>query len=70
VLAVHHPSPRLVVVPGLPAVLLTAYAGDETALALSGAMSSTFSLPRKPVTEAQRLDRLCALSAARQGVGR
>jgi CheY-like chemotaxis protein len=56
--------------PGLPAVLLTGYAGDETALALSGAMSGTFSLLRKPVTEAQLLDRLHAMLAARPRVRR
>jgi PAS domain S-box-containing protein len=54
--------------PGLPAVLLTGYAGDETALALSGAMSGTFSLLRKPVSEVQLLDRLRALLASRPGV--
>jgi len=56
--------------PGLPAVLLTGYAGDETALALSGAMSGTFSLLRKPVSELQLLDRLSALLAARPDVVR
>ena len=56
--------------PGLPAVLLTGYAGDETALALSGALSGTFSLLRKPVTEVQLLDRVRALLAARPDVGR
>jgi PAS domain S-box-containing protein len=56
--------------PGLPAVLLTGYAGDETALALSGALSGTFSLLRKPVTEVQLLDRVRALLAARPEVGR
>jgi PAS domain S-box-containing protein len=56
--------------PGLPAVLLTGYAGDETSLALSGAMSGTFSLLRKPVTEVQLLDRLHALLAARPQVSR
>jgi CheY-like chemotaxis protein len=34
--------------PGLPAVLLTGCAGDEIALALSGAMTGIFSLLRKP----------------------
>jgi PAS domain S-box-containing protein len=53
--------------PGLPAVLLTGYAGHETALALSGAMSGTFSLLRKPVTEVQLLDRVSALLAVRPG---
>jgi PAS domain S-box-containing protein len=56
--------------PGLPAVLLTGYAGDETALALSGAISGTFSLLRKPVSEDHLLDRLHALLAARSEVGR
>jgi PAS domain S-box-containing protein len=56
--------------PGLPAVLLTGYAGDETALALSGAMSGAFSLLRKPVSEVQLLDRLGALLAARREVSR
>jgi PAS domain S-box-containing protein len=55
--------------PGLPAVLLTGYAGDETALALSGTMSGTFSLLRKPVSEVHLLDRLGALLAARPGIG-
>ncbi len=56
--------------PGLPAVLLTGYAGDETSLALSGAMSGTFSLLRKPVSEVQLLDRIRALLAARAEGGR
>jgi CheY-like chemotaxis protein len=56
--------------PGLPAVLLTGYAGDETALAMNGAMSGTFSLLRKPVSEVQLIDRLRALLAARTEVGR
>lgn len=51
--------------PGLPTVLLTGYAGDETALALKGAMSRTFSLLLKPVTEVQLLDRIATLLAAR-----
>ena len=55
--------------PGAPAVLLTGYAGDETALALRGAMSGTFSLLLKPVTEVQLLDRLTTLLAARTEVG-
>jgi PAS domain S-box-containing protein len=47
--------------PGLPAVLLTGYAGDGTALALSGAISGSFSLLRKPVTGEQLADRVAAL---------
>ena len=35
--------------PGLPAVLLTGYAGDGAALAMGGAVSGSFSLLRKPV---------------------
>jgi CheY-like chemotaxis protein len=51
--------------PGAPAVLLTGYAGGETALALRGPMSGTFSLLLKPVTEIQLLDRISTLLAAR-----
>jgi PAS domain S-box-containing protein len=51
--------------PHTPAVLLTGYAGDETALALRGAMSGTFSLLLKPVTEGQLLDRISTLLSAR-----
>jgi signal transduction histidine kinase/ActR/RegA family two-component response regulator len=54
--------------PGTPAVLLTGYAGDETALALKGAMSGTFSLLLKPVTEDQLLDRISTLLSARSEV--
>ena len=36
--------------PGLPAVLLTGYAGDGAALAVGGAVSGSFSLLRKPVS--------------------
>ena len=42
---------------GIRHVLLTGYAGDETALALSGAISGTFSLLRKPVSEVQLVDK-------------
>jgi CheY-like chemotaxis protein len=51
--------------PNTPAVLLTGYAGDETALALKGAMSGTFSLLLKPVTEGQLQDRLSTLLSSR-----
>jgi len=51
--------------PGLPAVLLTGYAGDGAALAVSGAVSGTFSLLCKPVTAAQLTNRIAALLAAR-----
>jgi CheY-like chemotaxis protein len=46
-------------------VLLTGYAGDGASLAISGAVSGTFSLLRKPVSAPQLLDRVAALLAAR-----
>ena len=51
--------------PGLPAVLLTGYAGDGAALAVGGAISGAFSLLRKPVTGVQLVDRVRALLVAR-----
>jgi CheY-like chemotaxis protein len=56
--------------PGLPAVLLTGYAGDGVALAVSGAIDGSYSLLRKPVTGAQLVDRVRALLAGRAGVER
>jgi signal transduction histidine kinase/ActR/RegA family two-component response regulator/HAMP domain-containing protein len=53
--------------PRLPAILLTGYAGDDAALAVSGAISGTFSLLRKPVEDAQLIDRLRTLLAAGDG---
>jgi hypothetical protein len=47
--------------PGLPAILLTGFAGDTTALAVTGAMSGSFSLVRKPVTGAHLGERVSAL---------
>ncbi|MBV8613835.1 MAG: PAS domain-containing protein, partial [Acetobacteraceae bacterium] len=57
--------------PGLPAVLLTGYAGDGTgaALAVSGIVNGTFSLLRKPISGTQLADRVAALLAARAGEG-
>ena len=49
--------------PGLSAVLLTGYAGDGAALAVSGALSGTYSLLRKPVSGAQLAERIEALLA-------
>jgi CheY-like chemotaxis protein len=49
--------------PGLPAVLLTGYAGDGAALAVGGAVSGTFSLLRKPVSGVLLVDRVRALLA-------
>jgi PAS domain S-box-containing protein len=50
--------------PGLPAVLLTGYAGDGAALAVGGAISGSFSLLRKPVSGVHLADRVRALLAA------
>jgi PAS domain S-box-containing protein len=47
--------------PGLPAILLTGYAGDAAALALNGALSGAFTLLRKPITTEQLAERLAAL---------
>jgi CheY-like chemotaxis protein len=49
--------------PGLPAVLLTGYAGHGAQLAVGGSVSGAFSLLRKPVTPAQLADRIEALLA-------
>jgi signal transduction histidine kinase/ActR/RegA family two-component response regulator len=49
--------------PGLPAVLLTGYAGHGAQLAVGGSVSGAFSLLRKPVTVAQLADRIEALLA-------
>jgi len=54
--------------PNLPAVLLTGYAGDGTALAVSGAMSGSFTLLRKPVSGAQIAERVVALVKSRNRV--
>jgi CheY-like chemotaxis protein len=51
--------------PGLPALLLTGYAGDGSALAVGGAIGGAFSLLRKPVTGAQLIDRLSLVLADR-----
>jgi len=50
--------------PGLPAVLLTGYAGDGTALAMSGVISGSYTLLRKPVSAEQLADRVAALLEA------
>jgi CheY-like chemotaxis protein len=52
--------------PGLPAVLLTGYAGDGAALAVGGAISGAFSLLRKPVSGTQLVDRIRALLESRK----
>jgi CheY-like chemotaxis protein len=52
-------------IPGLPAVLLTGYAGDIAALAVRGAPNKSFTLLRKPVSGQVLADRLRGLLAAR-----
>lgn len=47
--------------PRLPAILLTGFAGDSAALAVSGAVSGSFSLLRKPIELAQLCDRITLL---------
>jgi signal transduction histidine kinase/CheY-like chemotaxis protein/HAMP domain-containing protein len=54
--------------PQLPAILLTGYAGDDAALAVSGAIRGSFSLLRKPVDAAHLVDRLSTLLAAADSV--
>jgi PAS domain S-box-containing protein len=56
--------------PGLPAILLTGYAGDGASLAIGGAISGTFSLLRKPVSGTQLVDRISALLASRRQTSR
>jgi PAS domain S-box-containing protein len=51
--------------PGLPAVLLTGYAGDSAALAMRATVSGSFSRLNKPVRIHELLDRIQALLAAR-----
>jgi signal transduction histidine kinase/ActR/RegA family two-component response regulator len=53
---------------GLPAVLLTGYAGDSTALAIGGAITGAFSLLRKPIRIHELDDRIQALLATRRTV--
>jgi signal transduction histidine kinase/CheY-like chemotaxis protein len=50
--------------PNLPAILLTGYAQDTTALAIGGAISATFSLLRKPVQGGELADRIASLIAS------
>jgi nitrogen-specific signal transduction histidine kinase/ActR/RegA family two-component response regulator len=47
--------------PGLPAILLTGFAGNAAELAIGGAVSGTFSLLRKPVTAEQLGERVAVL---------
>ncbi|MFC0386006.1 ATP-binding protein [Muricoccus vinaceus] len=51
--------------PSLPAVLLTGYAGDGASIAISGALSGSYSLLRKPVQGPQLVERIEALMAVK-----
>jgi PAS domain S-box-containing protein len=57
--------------PGLPAILLTGYAGDGTELALCELIEGRFALLRKPISGTLLADRIHALLVARgaQGAG-
>ena len=50
--------------PGLPAILVTGYAGDAAALAIGQSVEGSFTLMRKPVTGAQLVDQVAALLGA------
>nr|WP_254452845.1 ATP-binding protein [Roseicella sp. DB1501] len=50
--------------PGLPAILVTGYAGDAAALAVGQEVDGGFTLLRKPVTGSQLTDQVAALMAA------
>jgi signal transduction histidine kinase len=49
--------------PGLPAILLTGYAGHSAHLAVGGMLDKSFILVRKPIAAAQLTDRIEALLA-------
>jgi CheY-like chemotaxis protein len=51
--------------PGLPAILVTGYAGDAAALAVGQRIDGDFTLLRKPVTGAQLVDQVAAVLGAR-----
>jgi len=50
--------------PGLPAVLLTGYTGDRSALTMGGTINGAYSLALKPITTNDLVDRIEALLAA------
>jgi CheY-like chemotaxis protein len=54
--------------PGLPAILVTGYAGDAAALAVGQRVDGGFTLLRKPVTGAQLADQVAALLGWRETV--
>ncbi len=55
--------------PGLPAILLTGFAGDTADLALHGVVTGSFSLLHKPIRGPALADRIDALLQARAKVG-
>ncbi|GGC54475.1 hypothetical protein GCM10011504_36070 [Siccirubricoccus deserti] len=52
--------------PGLPAILVTGYAGDAATLAMGSAVGGSFTLLRKPLTSANLLDHVAALIGTAQ----
>jgi CheY-like chemotaxis protein len=56
--------------PGTPALLLTGYADDRAGLAISGAISGSFTLLRKPVTAEYLAERIAVLLEASRVAGR
>ena len=47
--------------PGLPAILITSYAGEAASLAIGNALDGTFTLLRKPVSGIDLADRAATL---------
>src|SRR4051812_24824790 len=54
--------------PGLPAILVTGYAGDAARLAAGTAIDGTFTLLRKPISATQLLDQVAALLSRPSGL--
>jgi CheY-like chemotaxis protein len=54
--------------PGLPAVLLTGYAGEEAALMAGRPITGAYSLARKPIATDDLVERIEALLLARSSV--
>ncbi len=55
-----------VMCPGLPAELLTGYAGDDAALPFGGAISGSFSLLRNPISGTKLAERIADLLQCRR----
>lgn len=55
------------VLPGVPAILLTGYAGSDAALSVETSIGGSVTLLRKPVRDVELLDRVGAMLAAREG---